>query len=528
MNLYGNNLFYAALFVSLFVLQLLWHFVAGKRSAGAENESTITRSEKIASLVFCICTGLAIASLFRLFPGNGRAPMEDSSAFLYIGERMQEGKQPYSDMFDHKGPLLYLIQYIGLGISPGNYSGVWMLEVLNMAATLLFAMMLARTETTHDDAGCLAVLAAFGVCGWKIWQGGNFTEEYALPWITLAACVLFRFFQTKAYRKKDIILLGFGFTVVLLLRANMVAVWAALIPAVLIQLLMEKRFREIGKCMFLFLTGVAILLVPVLIWAFRAGFLKDMWQDYILFNLQYTDHASSTLAVRLQMMLRFAEVIWPGTLAVAAGLILGFRQRIQWFNLLFYVVSLYTAAMSGRTYHHYAIVLLPSLVIPFSSLFNWTRKLLNRRQSRKLHPAIAIATSLVILLGAFAYRRITAHTVEDEPITVFLSERTEKDDDILVLGKSQGYYIQADRKTENRFFYQLPPLEISQILRDEFKQELKEHPSDYIILPGDEGNRNSIREKLGDVWPVLENEILTDYWQESFDSFEVYIRKQEH
>ena len=298
-------------------------------------------------------------------------------------------------------------------------------------------------------------------------------------------------------------------------------------PVVLVLLLREKRFQDIGQCVLLFLAGVAAILLPILAWAVHAGFLKTMWQDYIVFNFQYTDNASAAPRVRLRMMLRFAEVIWPGTLAVLAGLVLNARHRAQWLNLLFWLVSLYSAVMSGRTYHHYAIVLLPALVIPFSGLFDRTGTMLSRNQTRQLRPVIAIATFAVILLGAFAYRWVTAYTTEEEPITVFLRENTEQNDDVLVLGKSLGYYIQAGRKTENRFFYQLPPLEISQELRDEFKQELRTHPSDCIILPGDGDNRNGIREKLGDVWPVLEQEILNDYMHESFDSFEVYIRKQE-
>ena len=34
---------------------------------------------------------------------------DDSTVFLYIAKRMQEGRIPYADMFDHKGPLLYFI-----------------------------------------------------------------------------------------------------------------------------------------------------------------------------------------------------------------------------------------------------------------------------------------------------------------------------------------------------------------------------------------------------------------------------------
>ena len=45
---------------------------------------------------------------------------------------MAEGKLPYRDLFDHKGPLLYLIQRVGIGLTPGSYIGVWILELISM------------------------------------------------------------------------------------------------------------------------------------------------------------------------------------------------------------------------------------------------------------------------------------------------------------------------------------------------------------------------------------------------------------
>lgn len=529
MNLYGNDLFFALLFGSLFILQFLWH-ITGARSVERSGENALSGTDRkpLTGLFFYFCVALAVSSLFRLFPGNARAPMEDSSAFLYIGERILEGKAPYRDVFDHKGPLLYLIQIVGLKLTPGRYTGVWLLEVLNMLLTTAVSGLLAATVCDREDSRYLAVLAVLGVCGWKIWQGGNFTEEYALPWITLAAWVLFRFFRDGRYRTGDIILLGVGFMVVLLLRANMIAIWMTLIPVILLLLVKEKRYAEIGRCVLLFLIGMVLVLIPTLLWAHLGGFLKDMWQDYVIFNFEYTDDAASAPTVRLFMMIRFAQVIWPGTLAVLLSLIIGFRRREQWFNFLFYLASLFTTSMSGRVYNHYAIVLLPALVVPMSFLFDCIGRTLDRCQPRRLRPWIVVLTSCIILVGAFAYRKISDREPEIEAVAAYLTENTEQEDDVLVLGKSLGYYIQAGRKTENRFFYQLPPLEISQKLRDEFKDELRKHPSDYIVISGDPVARDTVRQKLYDVWAWMEQEILKEYRNESYESFEVYIREQEN
>ena len=173
-------------------------------------------------------------------------------------------------------------------------------------------LQLGFLEAENRASGFLAVLTAVGVCGWKIWQGGNFTEEYALPWITAAALVFFRFFQSGCYRLREIFLLGFSFAIVFLLRANMVAVWVALLPPVLICFLREKRFPDVGKCLGLFLLGAAAVFFPVLLWAGKTGCLSALWEDYILFNFSYTGNAAAQENSILKTALQFAAVVWPG------------------------------------------------------------------------------------------------------------------------------------------------------------------------------------------------------------------------
>ena len=144
MELYDNNLLYAALCASVLLLQAFWFLIP---STGLEVEVS-RKKELLAFAVCCACITLAASTLFRLFPGNNRPPAEDSSVFLYIGKRMLEGKLPYRDLFDHKGPILYLIEVSGLRLSPHSTNGVWVLEVLN----LLAASYLIRLSCSFD--GC--------------------------------------------------------------------------------------------------------------------------------------------------------------------------------------------------------------------------------------------------------------------------------------------------------------------------------------------------------------------------------------
>ena len=46
-------------------------------------------------------------------PFNNRGVGMDSSIFMYVGRQMTHGMVPYRDMFDHKGIVLYFLEYFG-------------------------------------------------------------------------------------------------------------------------------------------------------------------------------------------------------------------------------------------------------------------------------------------------------------------------------------------------------------------------------------------------------------------------------
>ena len=491
MELYDNNLLYAALCASVLLLQAFWFLIP---STGLEVEVS-RKKELLAFAVCCACITLAASTLFRLFPGNNRPPAEDSSVFLYIGKRMLEGKLPYRDLFDHKGPILYLIEVLGLRLSPHSTNGVWMLEVLNLLAASYLMLQLGFLEAENRASGFLAVLTAVGVCGWKIWQGGNFTEEYALPWITAAALVFFRFFQSGCYRLREIFLL-------------------------------EKRFPDVGKCLGLFLLGAAAVFFPVLLWAGKTGCLSALWEDYILFNFSYTGNAAEQENSILKTALQFAGVVWPGTVAQLICLFFDHRNSRQWLNTLFFAFSLLAAGMSARGYYHYAIILLPAMILPLTGFYDLSGRLWCRlfRKPETVDFRLIVVSFLLIAAAAFLYRRISPGQMQEDAAVQTLLEKTAPEDDVLVLGNNCWYYLASERKTENRFFYQLPPLEISSELYAAFEKDLDRHPPDTVLLPGREEEREwtdirlkGIREKL----------LGRSYSSEVFDEFELFTRNRD-
>ena len=281
-----------------------------------------------------------------------------------------------------KGPALYFIQYLGYAIWPGSVAGgVWILEMISFFLLSLIMLRIAGFASRDRRNAYLAIMLVLLVCAFKLYQGGNYTEEHALLWITLSAWIFFSFFRTGTYTRGQLFLLGFSCMVVLLQQANLVTVWVAFVPLVVIRLIREKRWREIGTCILLFVLGMLAAFLPVLIWAIRNDCLKEMWHYYIVFNLTYSENMAPGPAGYLQLTRNNLMRIWPGILAMAVSLVYERKNRLQWLNLWFFVVSLVLMQLSGRDSLYYLLILLPALILPAAGLFDALQQLLYRRSA---------------------------------------------------------------------------------------------------------------------------------------------------
>src|SRR5215212_5827918 len=65
-----------------------------------------------------------IIALFPSNPNNMTLPSRDSGVFLYLGLRFLNGDIPYRDVWDHKPPLIYFVDALGLIITPHALWGV--------------------------------------------------------------------------------------------------------------------------------------------------------------------------------------------------------------------------------------------------------------------------------------------------------------------------------------------------------------------------------------------------------------------
>jgi hypothetical protein len=102
----------------------------------------------------------------------------DSSVFAYIGWGMTRGLVPYRDLWDHKGPLLYYLQFAGISLHPASTAGIGIQEALALSAAFFLLYRIITSFASSPISLGIALLSLVFVAHFS--EGGNLCESWTL------------------------------------------------------------------------------------------------------------------------------------------------------------------------------------------------------------------------------------------------------------------------------------------------------------------------------------------------------------
>lgn len=450
-----------------------------------------------------------------LNPWSHRLPDIDSSIFIYFGRGMRAGMTPYVDMIDHKGPLLWTIEWLGLTLGKGSLTGIWALEWIMMFIDLLLLFGCARFFTKNRGL-CLAAVMITLLPIVYLYQGGNFSEEWSLPFILLAFYLYLDYLVNEKLNLFRITVCGICMGAVLCIRANMISVWVVMTLAALVRMIKEKDWKRIRNSVVGFLSGICLIVLPYIIYYASRGALYDMQMWAITNNVNYVEAGTSSVFsletirffLKIDMLLSIPVVIMVIILLV--------RKRFDWIwsVVLFYIVSLILCTMGGRTFPHYAMVLLPCLIVPVSVIFCEIV-----RAGRKYWGILLFVLLLVVgKMSAFSAIQthnsnieLTFHADPDnDSVVEYILQNSEQGEPILVMALNAYYYDAADRFANTKYFIQHYMYDDDYSLYATIMDGIEEDPPKLVIM-----RRYNVD---GDPW----GEWMTRFYEEMCAKTDVY------
>ena len=421
----------------------------------------------------------------------------DSSVFKTIALMMERGHMPYRDSFDHKGPLLYILNFVGNQIS--YYTGIWLIEFIFLLITFYTMYRIARLFCNMWQSLFTLFVALIPL--FTYFEGGNLTEEYAMAFIAVSTIIFIDFFENQKITCLRLALCGASFAGTLLLRPNMIALWVVMCLAVLIKSIIEKSGIELCKYIGCFLLGMVLIILPIVFWLSKNDSLKSFWEDYIVFNRQYVSATGGTTTIKKLFMsfIHFAcSPVYLISMFLQLRLNIKKRSVFNIANSLLFIVNLVFICISGMTFEHYGMILIPSIIYPIAKTFQEINLFdIDNQIKKRLYELCAIVfvglgLGSCILFGGHGLmncvRKVTGSNISQDvkEICKTLDDfGIGEDEPISVYGNYNIIYVLSKRPHATTYSYQFPIGQVKPSIIDEYFQQLKETlPRAVVIQAG--------------------------------------------
>ena len=293
----------------------------------------------------------------------------DVDCFFTVGRGIIHGLVPYRDLYEQKGPLLYLLFSLAALISESSFIGVFLLE------TFLFSFFLYISGTIVEKlADCENVywpsvaLLSIIIPITPSFSHGSSAEEFILPILALTLWIVLRAVHSKALLfRKDGFVLGLCAGVAFWTKYTFCGLFLGLGIVVVFWYLFLKQTKKLFPLILFSVLGFLAVSFLVLGWFAAKGALSDLFTVYFIHNL--TSYQSKYIIYNTALNTLFIKNL-PWTIPVAIGLIWPIFKKRTWESVTLFLAAFFLFLFSyatGWQYPYYALVL--SVFAPMGLVF---------------------------------------------------------------------------------------------------------------------------------------------------------------
>ena len=487
-------------------------------------------------LIFVIVTILALLGLSSS-PLNKGVTQNDSAVFQIMGRGMLEGQVMYKDLFDHKGPVMYVINAIAYLINP--QIGLFIVETLfiSIGAVFIFktSKMLVNKRVSVIMSLVYVMLMFISILG------GNFTEEYAMTFTSIALYCIMKIIYKNEYENKILWgIIGATFALNFFIKPTYIAIWIAFGIIQFIYSIKEKKIKELIKYIFYMIIGIMIVTLPIIIYLVLNDDIHYFIDAFFILNMKYSEAGLLKKAKTFWILINRSKFVGYIIIGIICNILMLFNKKINLKNRLFvtsfFVISIILTAWAPNAYKHYLTQLVPAIVLELIELCLYIKEnlKLNEKESEILKE---LPQNLILILAICCMILVTGNKIsKDVGIFSRIAQNGEvinheldevkkylnKDDEIIVLGNQPYYYIYLNKYPKCKYFFQLPIILYDNSIMEEVQNYIiKNKPKIVIkyIMGHSEENFNYIYGK------ELEDYINNRYIEYANNKFKYYVLK---
>lgn len=450
------------------------------------NKSRLERWDAGITLLLTIAFSLVF---FTCNTPLGPAIGSDNAIYLTMGTALAEGFAPYTQVFDHKGPLLFLLQWLPQALGGGySMTAVFLQEALFLFASLLVLRRIEQVLGAPRFSGrlCYLAVSCSALCG------GNLTEEYSGLFTLLGLYELLCAFGQGEVRLPGLArragIAGACAMAAFMTRANNVLPLAAAVLVMALSLLLTRQIPALWRCAGGFLSGCALVAVPIVIWLASRGALEEAVYGSIIHNMMYAQTGS---AGRVHTLLftgygHLAMVMAGLSCAGALGLV--WRRgsvALPAAMLAAAAAGVLAAFISRKFYDHYLLLGAPLGAMGLCALLGCLGKVHRRRAMT----ALCVVSAL--WLGTQGMATNTQRLQDTSGLAQFTQDAKtlmaqipqEEQDSLMAYRVEPKWYVAADALPSMRFYFLQEILAWADpAVMDEIVQTFETQPPKWLVL----------------------------------------------
>jgi len=467
-----------------------------------------------------------------LAPFANKLTNVDSNVYIYCSEQILNGKIMYKELFDHKGPMLYVFNVIGLLIGGKNTTGIWLIELILLFVSLVYIFKSASIYFDRLIALISTLFSLFLIMLLLVeGQGGNCTEEYAIPFISVSMYYFLLFLKQQIINKYHFVIIACCCICTFLLKPNFISLWLVGYFFVFIILLKNKKLKKLLPISVTTIITFLVICIP-----FSVYFtLTDSWSDFKFcfwdFNKSYSDVSFIGILSRTIKRVWYAGHFWLsliGRIHVVLFIFVGIvyfkymKDKIEAFFLFFAIILTLVMISIGILFdllHYY---------LPFAPLFVFLYAFVCHFLIKKTTINPMLIAGLLFLLFSFGCIRQLKSTYKKqnplENLITFIKENSEKTDKITVVGHDCSIYNLSGRESVSKYSYIFPIASVKQygaMIAENYMKDI-ENRKPRIIITITSSDYN-------EYFPMLHEILNTNYEEfilpDTYQYYSCWLRK---
>lgn len=454
-----------------------------------QKESFSSKKVLLYILVISVVTITICSKSSPLYPLNDWV---DSNIYMSIGKSMLDGKVPYRDLYDHKGPFIFALHAIASVVSRTSFLGVWLIEIACAFFFLYYSFKSLALFCNKHALFWLPLIALLTYTSLSFAHGDS-AEELSLPFLAYAMWIGLKAIHDGKYPSTgQLIAVGITSGCIFWMKYTVIGLYIGWFIALVVFLPKERKLRLIWSMVWKIVLGVIISTFPWVLYFGINHAIQDWLKVYFFDNFQYypTERTVNILFhIAIHLGLNIKDILVynaSGIILLIVGIAYLFykKKRKYAYYFVFIFISSYFITYAGNVRHSYApLVFSVFLVCGFicfdALLYDRLQPFITKFRLWKLLYSVLLIV-LLFVLSSNTY--MLQYDKEDLPQYKFKAIIDQTPDAKVLMYKSMDTGVYTVCNIDPAFKYFFYPNLQNEELDMEQKSYITEGECDYAIV----------------------------------------------